>query len=93
MKRIWTIIGVSDVPSSFRWYHSLFAQRETALGHEYWDRIVDSDGNRLALPPPLVGAQACHLDESCGRIPRQWSSFILPRRRLRNGAKEGTRYG
>lgn len=24
MKRIWTIIGVSDVPGSFKWYQSLF---------------------------------------------------------------------
>jgi len=24
MKRTWTIIGVSDVPGSFRWYQSLF---------------------------------------------------------------------
>jgi len=26
MKRTWTIIGVSDVPSSFKWYQSLFGQ-------------------------------------------------------------------
>ena len=29
MKRTWTIIGVSDVPSSFRWYQSLFGHPET----------------------------------------------------------------
>ena len=28
MKRTWTIIGVSDVPSSFKWYQSLFDQPE-----------------------------------------------------------------
>ena len=30
MKRIWTIIGVKDVPASVRWYQSLFGQPETA---------------------------------------------------------------
>ena len=29
MKRTWTIIGVRDVPSSFRWYQSLFGQPAT----------------------------------------------------------------
>jgi hypothetical protein len=29
MKRTWTIIGVSDVASSFKWYQSLFGQLET----------------------------------------------------------------
>lgn len=32
MKRIWTIIGVSDVGASFKWYQSLFGQPET---HEH----------------------------------------------------------
>jgi len=26
MKRTWTIIGVRDVPGSFKWYRSLFGQ-------------------------------------------------------------------
>jgi len=30
MKRIWTIIGVSDVPHSFHWYQSLFGLPETS---------------------------------------------------------------
>ena len=29
MKRTWTIIGVDDVPRSFKWYQSLFGQPET----------------------------------------------------------------
>ena len=29
MKRTWTIIGVSDVPGSFKWYQSLFGQPES----------------------------------------------------------------
>ena len=28
MKRTWTIIGVSDVPGSFKWYQSLFGLEE-----------------------------------------------------------------
>jgi len=47
MKRIWTIIGVKDVPLSFKWYQSLFGQPETAPGHDYWGQIRDSDGTVL----------------------------------------------
>jgi catechol 2,3-dioxygenase-like lactoylglutathione lyase family enzyme len=47
MKRIWTIIGVRDVPVSFKWYQSLFGQSETAPGHDYWGQILDSDGTVL----------------------------------------------
>jgi catechol 2,3-dioxygenase-like lactoylglutathione lyase family enzyme len=43
MKRTWTIIGVKDVPASFKWYQSLFGQPETAPAHDYWGQIVDSD--------------------------------------------------
>jgi catechol 2,3-dioxygenase-like lactoylglutathione lyase family enzyme len=47
MKRTWTIIGVSDVPTSFKWYQSLFGQEETRPGHDYWGQILDSDGTVL----------------------------------------------
>ena len=47
MKRTWTIIGVSDVPASFKWYQSLFGQPETAPGHDYFGQIRDSDGTVL----------------------------------------------
>jgi len=47
MKRTWTIIGVKDVPASFKWYQSLFGQPETAPGHEYWGQILDTDGTVL----------------------------------------------
>jgi len=43
MKRTWTIIGVRDVPGSFKWYQSLFGQRETRPGHDYFGQIVDTD--------------------------------------------------
>ena len=47
MKRIWTIIGVNDVPGSFKWYQSLFGQGETLPGHEYFGQIRDTDDTVL----------------------------------------------
>src|SRR6187402_3596319 len=47
MKRTWTIIGVSDVAHSFKWYQSLFGQPETAPEHDYFGQILDSDGTVL----------------------------------------------
>jgi catechol 2,3-dioxygenase-like lactoylglutathione lyase family enzyme len=47
MKRIWTIIGVSDVRASFRWYQSLFGQPETPPAHDYFGQLLDSDGTVL----------------------------------------------
>ena len=36
MKRTWTIIGVSDVASSFKWYQSLFGRPGTPPGCDTW---------------------------------------------------------
>jgi len=47
MKRTWTIIGVSDVSSSFKWYESLFGQPETRPAHHDFGQILDSDGTVL----------------------------------------------
>lgn len=47
MKRTWTIIGVRDVPASFKWYQSLFGQPQTQPGHTYFGQIVDADGTML----------------------------------------------
>jgi len=47
MRRTWTIIGVNDVASSFKWYQTLFAMGATAPGHDYWGQIVDTDGTVL----------------------------------------------
>jgi len=47
MRRTWTIIGVGDVPASFKWYQSLFGLPTTAPGHDYWGQIVDPDGTVL----------------------------------------------
>src|SRR5713101_8955539 len=47
MKRTWTIIGVSDVPASFKWYQAIFSQPETPPGHDYFGQILDTDGTIL----------------------------------------------
>ncbi len=47
MKRTWTIIGVRDVRTSFKWYQWLFGQPETAPAHDYWGQIQDADGTVL----------------------------------------------
>ena len=47
MKRLWTIIGVTDVARSFSWYQSLLGQPATSPAHEYFGRILDTDGTVL----------------------------------------------
>jgi catechol 2,3-dioxygenase-like lactoylglutathione lyase family enzyme len=47
MKRIWTIIGVRDVPGSFTWYQALFGQLETRPSHDHFAQILDTDGTVL----------------------------------------------
>jgi catechol 2,3-dioxygenase-like lactoylglutathione lyase family enzyme len=47
MKRTWTIIGVRDVPGSFKWYQSLFGQPKTSPAHDYFGQILDTDGTVL----------------------------------------------
>ena len=47
MKRTWTIIGVSDVPRSFKWYQSLLGLPQTAPAHDYFGQILDLDGTVL----------------------------------------------
>ena len=47
MKRIWTIIGVSDVRQSFKWYQSLLGQPEKDPAHDYFGQILDTDGTML----------------------------------------------
>jgi hypothetical protein len=50
MKRTWTIIGVADVPQSFKWYQSLLGLPETTPTHDHFGQIVDSDGTVLLCP-------------------------------------------
>ena len=47
MKRTWTIIGVGDVPDSFKWYQVLFGQQPALPSHDYFGQIRDSDGTVL----------------------------------------------
>ena len=47
MVRTWTIIGVADLPGSFKWYQSIFGQPETPAAHDYFGQILDSDGTVL----------------------------------------------
>jgi len=47
MKRTWTIIGVRDVASSFKWYQSLLGLTETSPAHDYFGQLLDSDGTVL----------------------------------------------
>ena len=47
MKRIWTIIGVNDVASSFAWYRALFGQPEAVPAHADFGQLLDSDGTVL----------------------------------------------
>lgn len=47
MKRIWTIIGVADVPKSCTWYQTLFGQPHVAPHHVYFGQITDTDGEVL----------------------------------------------
>jgi catechol 2,3-dioxygenase-like lactoylglutathione lyase family enzyme len=47
MKRTWTIIGVGDVPRSFRWYQALFGETGTVPAHDHFGQILDSDGTVL----------------------------------------------
>jgi len=47
MKRNWTIIGVTDVSQSMKWYQSLLGLPETAPAHDYFGQVLDSDGTVL----------------------------------------------
>ena len=47
MKRIWTIIGVRDVPASFSWYQSLFGLPQSPPAHSYFGQLLDVDGTML----------------------------------------------
>ena len=47
MRRMWTIIGVGDVPGSFKWYQSLLGLPQTAPAHGDFGQILDSDGTVL----------------------------------------------
>jgi catechol 2,3-dioxygenase-like lactoylglutathione lyase family enzyme len=47
MKRLWTIIGVTDVTHSCAWYQSLLGLPATQPAHDYFGQILDTDGTVL----------------------------------------------
>ena len=47
VRRLWTIIGVANVPRSFKWYLSLLGQPETHPAHDHFGQILDTDGTVL----------------------------------------------
>jgi catechol 2,3-dioxygenase-like lactoylglutathione lyase family enzyme len=47
MKRLWTIIGVTDVARSFRWYQSLLGSTPTLPAHDDFGQVLDEDGTVL----------------------------------------------
>ena len=47
MTRTWTIIGVTDVPRSLKWYQSLLGLPETTPAHDYFGQVLDVDGTVL----------------------------------------------
>src|SRR5262245_39214364 len=47
MKRLWTIIGVRDVPRSLRWYQTLLGLAPDAPAHPDFGQVLDPDGTVL----------------------------------------------
>jgi hypothetical protein len=47
MKRTWTIVGVTDVARSLRWYQPLLGLPDSP--YDYFWQIVDSDGTVVEL--------------------------------------------
>ena len=79
MKRTWTIIGVSDVPGSFKWYQSLFGQPETPPGHDYFGQILDTDGTvLLCLHKWAACSRSKAAREKATRPPHEHPSLMSP---------------
>jgi hypothetical protein len=75
MKRTWTIIGVGDVPGSFKWYQSLLGLPETAPAHDDFGQILDSDGTVLLCLHEWMHPyhRFCSRHNQCGRdIRKGW---------------------
>jgi catechol 2,3-dioxygenase-like lactoylglutathione lyase family enzyme len=47
MSRLWTILGVADVPRSTLWYQRLLGVAEVGPAHSYFGQVLDADGNVL----------------------------------------------
>src|SRR5207248_3884500 len=91
MKRTWTIIGVSDVPGSFKWYQSLFGQGKSPPGHDDFGQILDTDGTVLLCLHRVGRTRASLLDEPGRGVTWQRAPIVLPRRRFQYDTKESPR--
>lgn len=69
MKRTWTIIGVADVSSSFRWYQSLFGLPAATPAHDEFGQIPDSDGTVLLCLHEWVAHEHPTLKSPHGAMP------------------------
>ena len=47
MRRTWTVIGVSDVARSQRWYQTLLGLPPSPPAHDYFGQVCDVDGTVL----------------------------------------------
>ena len=85
MQRLWTILGVNDVRSSFQWYQTLFGQPETEPAHGHFGQILDADGTVLLCLHAWGAHEHPSLLEPRPRDPRQRPPPVLSRRRFRPG--------
>jgi hypothetical protein len=78
MKRLWTIIGVRDVPRSFRWYQALLGLAPGAPAHPDFGQLLDADGTvLLCLRGPLPGDRGGEMRDARGVVK---GTRILPAR-------------
>jgi hypothetical protein len=82
MKRTWTIIGVADVPQSFKWYQSLLGLPETAPAHDDFGQILDSDGTVLLCLHKWGAHEHPSLTSPYYAKPGNWPPLVLPGRQL-----------
>lgn len=47
MNRLWTILGVRNVPAAHAWYQSLLGIAASEPAHNYFAQVTDADGTVL----------------------------------------------
>ena len=77
MRRTWTIIGVPDVPGSFKWYQSLLGMPEKCSRPRRLRSNPRFGSNRLALPSRVGCPRASLADEPRSRAARATASFCF----------------
>jgi len=91
MKRTWTIIGVADVPQSFKWYQSLLGLPETAPEHDDFGQILDSDGTVLLCLHKWGVHEHPSLTSPYNNRPGNGLLLFFPGRQLRRRFAKGAR--